>query len=529
MTIAVSPEETARGSQDRVPPDGKNYSADKTGEEEKFRSYNLPQDDEKAGTAAGVPAGNTSSSQKSSAAGYNAAMESNQDSRVPLCMRLIDWSKRPEPSDGGPVQVRVECFFGNWEVRPVDGKERFFLTVKLTLWWTDERFMIGCKKAYEGEPISEVKQRYRKLSTTEITNADLPLDQVLGDHWPYETTPTNIWRPEIFSLYVLDVLKVPENYQEIPVTFMKPGKFGTDGLLQWQIAFEPLDMDMLRDSNALKVFPFDSFRCDFGICLSGETRLESAAQIRPTFHNEDKDGKEYHVHWRCALNNGEFYIHSMSYAEAIHGSPLIENQSYRDLIFSLHVARDPSFYLYKGLLPLLAITCFGFLGFFLETDALADRLALYSTMFLTCFAVQWITMDRLPRVAYLTVFDDIVLGVGAALFFMSCGAGVAKMLQRKWNRGNGENNGIAHPDDFDFAFGVALGVVFVLYVIYCLGYKVKRDRKKYGMSRKLGFESLFTIQEAYRKSFEQEQKAGGSQQKYEEGFIIGERMPAEKF
>ncbi|CAD7973414.1 unnamed protein product [Amoebophrya sp. A25] len=494
--------------------------------EEKFRSYNLPQDEESKGVGGNVGGANAATSSQQSLSGFNGFESvSNVDSRVPLCMRLTDWSKRPEPFGGGPVQVRVECFFQNWEVKPVDGKERFFLTVKLTLWWTDERFMVGCKKAYDGEPLREVQRRYRKLSTSDLSPGNE--DKILGEHWPYETTPPNLWRPEIFSLYVLDVLKVPEDYQETPVTFMKPGKFGTDGLLQWQIAFEPLNMDTLRDSNALKVFPFDSFRCDFGICLSGETRLESAAQVRPTFHNEDKDGKGYHIHWRCAQNNGEFYIHSLSYAEASHGSPLIENQSYRDLIFSLHVARNPSFYLYKGLLPLVAITLFGFLGFFLDTDALADRLALYSTMFLTCFAVQWITMDRLPRVAYLTVFDDIVLGVGSALFFMSCGAGVSKLLYRKWSRRNADDSGGVHPDDFDAVFGASLAGLFLLYVVYCLVYKVKRDRKRYGMSRRLGFTSLFTIHEAYKKTFDVS-KAGGSTQ-WESGYISGEKTSTAEF
>ncbi|CAD7925582.1 unnamed protein product [Amoebophrya sp. A25] len=49
-------------------------------------------------------------------------------------------------------------------------------------------------------------------------------------------------------------------------------------------------------------------------------------------------------------------------------------------------------------------------------------------MFLTCFALQWIVLDRLPRVPYMTVLDGIITIVNASLLLMGLGSALCALV-----------------------------------------------------------------------------------------------------
>ena len=77
-----------------------------------------------------------------------------------------------------------------------------------------------------------------------------------------------------------------------------------------------------------------------------------------------------------------------------------------------------------------------------DISQLGSRLSVIVAMFLTCFAIQWVILDRLPRVPYLTILDSIIFDAIGALGLMLVGACAAHK--------------IAYPDGF-FYHNIVVG------------------------------------------------------------------------
>ena len=80
---------------------------------------------------------------------------------------------------------------------------------------------------------------------------------------------------------------------------------------------------------------------------------------------------------------------------------------YDDIILNLHRRRDPTYFIHKAIYPLMAAVLMSSAAVVLPAEALADRIGLVFTLFLTVFAIQWVTTDRLPRTPFLTQLDRI--------------------------------------------------------------------------------------------------------------------------
>ena len=72
----------------------------------------------------------------------------------------------------------------------------------------------------------------------------------------------------------------------------------------------------------------------------------------------------------------------------------------------------------KGIRPLFLVALFGFAVFGLESDDLGTRLSILAALFLTTYAVQWIVIERLPRLPFSTVLDHVAQSVVTALLLM---------------------------------------------------------------------------------------------------------------
>ena len=95
---------------------------------------------------------------------------------------------------------------------------------------------------------------------------------------------------------------------------------------------------------------------------------------------------------------------------------------YRDCIWSLHVQRDPTYYIFKGAVPIYVIVAFAFFQFAMDVDAqLTERLNFLVALMLSSFAIQWTVTDRLPRVPFLTSLDRLICASLLALFMMALG------------------------------------------------------------------------------------------------------------
>lgn len=225
------------------------------------------------------------------------------------------------------------------------------------------------------------------------------------------------------------------------------------------IKSEVYEHDILAESIwCLDVFPFDAFRFNCLCLFASEKQCESVNEIR------------LRVPERCALTpimlspnhpdspiglaagprSGEFSIESVVYGIGCHTSPMT-GETYEDFVFSIVCARDPTWYLYKCVFPLCGIVMGAACTYFVEVAALGDRLSVIAAMFLTCFAVQWTIMNRVPRVPYLTSLDKIIYFTMLALACMAVGSGVAHRLDAR--EGSRE---AARVVDW---VGLALGVV----------------------------------------------------------------------
>eukprot|EP01046_Picozoa_sp_COSAG06_P017168 COSAG06_NODE_1157_length_10466_cov_3.303752_5_plen_188_part_00 len=150
------------------------------------------------------------------------------------------------------------------------------------------------------------------------------------------------------------------------------------------------DFDMGTDSSPLRVFPFDSRRVDLFYCVSSETNLETRKDFDLDFnYQSDSGAKLVQMDWACPLAFGEFCVKGITYGIAEHGSLGMMDSTYEDVVLSVHIARDYTFYLYKGALPMYVAIGFGLLQYELPIDELANRLSLIVTVLLTSFAIQW--------------------------------------------------------------------------------------------------------------------------------------------
>ena len=90
---------------------------------------------------------------------------------------------------------------------------------------------------------------------------------------------------------------------------------------------------------------------------------------------------------------------------------------YRDCIWSLHVQRDPTYYIFKGAVPIYVIVAFAFFQFAMDVDAqLTERLNFLVALMLSSFAIQWTVTDRLPRVPFVTALDRLIFASLLALY-----------------------------------------------------------------------------------------------------------------
>jgi hypothetical protein len=82
---------------------------------------------------------------------------------------------------------------------------------------------------------------------------------------------------------------------------------------------------------------------------------------------------------------------------------------FSQFIFEVQVKRLAGFYLWKVLLPILLIVAISWSVFWMSDERLAGRSRITATGVLTVVAYQFVVAEGLPRIAYLTVLDKVML------------------------------------------------------------------------------------------------------------------------
>ena len=78
-------------------------------------------------------------------------------------------------------------------------------------------------------------------------------------------------------------------------------------------------------------------------------------------------------------------------------------------VFEIDVERRAGFYLWKVMLPILIIVAISWSVFWMTDERLAGRSRITASGVLTVVAYQFVIADGLPRIAYLTVLDKMML------------------------------------------------------------------------------------------------------------------------
>jgi hypothetical protein len=113
---------------------------------------------------------------------------------------------------------------------------------------------------------------------------------------------------------------------------------------------------------------------------------------------KSQGGELRQCEWVGQRRQGEFVCTAVTFGVFKHSSPNT-GLVYRDCIWSLHVQRDPTYYIFKGAVPIYVIVAFAFFQFAMDVDAqLTERLNFLVALMLSSFAIQWTVTDRLPRV-----------------------------------------------------------------------------------------------------------------------------------
>jgi hypothetical protein len=100
--------------------------------------------------------------------------------------------------------------------------------------------------------------------------------------------------------------------------------------------------------------------------------------------------------------------------------PLVtpEGKELAGFTYALTARRRAGAYVFQFVIPLTFIVCMSWAPFWMATDQLGPRQGIAVTSMLTIIAYRFILANQLPRVAYLTRFDYLMLGCTTLVFLV---------------------------------------------------------------------------------------------------------------
>jgi hypothetical protein len=154
----------------------------------------------------------------------------------------------------------------------------------------------------------------------------------------------------------------------------------------------------------LQKFPFDSHKMTLRLAAFG--------------HPHDRLRLKLDTHFtRLAdlLNIPDWSIDGID-AEVVEQVIPELNASYSVVKIYIHTTRNASFYIWKVLFPLGLIVIMSFLVFWINPERFGPQIGLSATSMLTLIAFQFALTTTLPKVSYLTLMDQLILGSTVLVF-----------------------------------------------------------------------------------------------------------------
>jgi hypothetical protein len=146
-----------------------------------------------------------------------------------------------------------------------------------------------------------------------------------------------------------------------------------------------------------------------------------------------------------------------------HADPLIAPDGREIVGFTctLTARRRAGAYFYQFIIPLTFIVCMSWAAFWMAPEQLGPRQGIAVTSMLTIIAYRFVLANQLPKVAYLTRFDYLLLGCTSLVFLVLVEVVIAHRLLTK-----------GHPERAGTLDTWARGVFPALFLILILGSSV---------------------------------------------------------
>ncbi|CAD7934430.1 unnamed protein product [Amoebophrya sp. A25] len=379
----------------------------------------------------------------------------------------IDFSARPDPC----TNVRVKILVRELRIAHEGGSEQLQVRIGLHAIWNDLRVKDFPPEQPLPVNIWRPEFNFHQLEVAESSQSKGGSSVSSGPNSASATGGTTSAIPP----------------GPLPMFFSKDPKIRD--FLHMTIDSKLLKIDLLdgnaRNRASLRSFPFDGFKFDFVAVCNGAVRLENTSQVDAVFDgmglrqdyldwkkaeggfagNGSSDssvpaggpllqsqasnsaltkysaatGAGEHFRFEAPLLSGEFAVTRFVYGMGENKSPL-SGMFFRHIFFRIEIQRDPTYYLHKGVAPMLVL----FLVSVTSTiclnsrDFAGDKLNVLLAAFLTLFAIQWTIADRLPRLPFLTELDRVTIRCGSGLLVLVLGVAVSHQVALNVDK-NAEN------------------------------------------------------------------------------------------
>lgn len=192
----------------------------------------------------------------------------------------------------------------------------------------------------------------------------------------------------------------------------------------------------------LEKFPFDQQHLEIRVeSFSWDERSVLFVPLdHKTGYNEDFKTLEW------ALHDVRTQVHAKKEVRSA--------EAFSEYVYSIEVDRDPGFYLFKIVLPLLIIVAFNWATFWMPGEPASTRMERGVIALLTVVAFNQVVASNLPRIGYLTFMDGVVY-----VAFASVGL---TMLTNIWAQ---RQEYLGHPEkvaQLDKICRIAFPAVFVV-------------------------------------------------------------------
>jgi hypothetical protein len=202
----------------------------------------------------------------------------------------------------------------------------------------------------------------------------------------------------------------------------------------------------------LNRFPFDQQALEIRL----ESFLWNSSELQ-LVKVDNPDTSHRHVNETLSLKGWSFTASSLRISE--HDYPT--GDKYSSFVSRMLVQREPWFYMWSVVFPLVLVTIFALTCFFWDQEALGERVAQVLTCLLTVTAQSLVVSGDLPKISYFTPIDYAFLLTYAILLIVAVESIVTKFL-------NERNRELADLIDYhaawvvSLAYAIGMGWVFWL-------------------------------------------------------------------